>query len=90
MAVARCGSLSIPLRLGRVDATEAGIMGVPEAHTDIETTKKRFETASFSQGKLRTLLLFDFDMHRQKTKPAFRGYDYLGGVRPYYWQRPQR
>lgn len=55
MSVARCGDLRIPLRLGRVDAVEAGIMGVPEAHTDIETTKKRFETASFSQGKPHTL-----------------------------------
>lgn len=51
MSVDRCGSLKVPLRLGRVDATEAGIMGVPEAFTDLDTTRKRFETASFNQGE---------------------------------------
>lgn len=50
MAVARCGNLEVPLRLGRKDATEAGIMGVPEAHTDLETTKKRFEISGFNSS----------------------------------------
>lgn len=53
MAAERCGDMVVPLRVGRVDALEAGPMGVPEAHTDLETTRKRFETASFSQGKPR-------------------------------------
>ena len=51
MAVARCGDMRVPLRLGRKDATEAGIKGVPEAHTDLNTTLKRFATASLSEGK---------------------------------------
>lgn len=51
MSVARCGNLRVPLRLGRIDATEAGPKGVPEAHTDLNTTTKRFETASFSKGR---------------------------------------
>lgn len=28
MSVARCGDLRVPLRLGRIDATEAGPLGV--------------------------------------------------------------
>jgi catalase (peroxidase I) len=50
MAVARCADMRIPLRLGRRDATEAGIKGVPEAHTDLDTTRKRFETMSLNEG----------------------------------------
>lgn len=50
MSVARCGNLRVPLRLGRIDATEAGPAGVPEAHTDLNTTTKRFETASLNRG----------------------------------------
>jgi hypothetical protein len=50
MSVARCGDMRVPLRLGRIDAKEAGIKGVPEAHTDLNTTRKRFETASLSEG----------------------------------------
>lgn len=55
MAVARCGDLHVPLRLGRKDATEAGIMGVPEAHTDLETSRKRFEIAGFTSSTFHTL-----------------------------------
>lgn len=51
LAVAKCGNLQIPLRLGRKDAAEAGIMGVPEAHTDLETTQKRFEIAGFNSSQ---------------------------------------
>ncbi|PSK50303.1 hypothetical protein B9Z65_247 [Elsinoe australis] len=56
MAVARCGDLHVPLRLGRKDATEAGIMGVPEAHTDLETSRKRFEIAGFTSTEMITLV----------------------------------
>jgi catalase (peroxidase I) len=50
MAVARCGDMRVPLRTGRRDATQAGIKGVPEAHTDLKTTKSRFETASLNES----------------------------------------
>ncbi|KAF2799528.1 heme peroxidase [Melanomma pulvis-pyrius CBS 109.77] len=56
MAVARCGDLRVPLRLGRIDATEAGPLGVPEAHTDLNTTKKAFEKAGFSEEDMITLV----------------------------------
>lgn len=52
IAVARCGNLRVPLRIGRKDASEAGIMGVPEAHSDLSTTKQRFATAGFNEGIL--------------------------------------
>jgi hypothetical protein len=56
MSVARCAHMRIPLRLGRKDAAEAGIKGVPEAHTDLETSRKRFETASLSETEMITLI----------------------------------
>ncbi|KAF4548367.1 Peroxidase-like protein 1 [Elsinoe fawcettii] len=56
MAVARCGDLRVPLRFGRKDATEAGIMGVPEAHTDLETARKRFEISGFNTTEMITLV----------------------------------
>ncbi|KAH7397133.1 heme peroxidase [Pyrenochaeta sp. MPI-SDFR-AT-0127] len=56
MSVARCGDLRVPLRLGRIDATEAGPLGVPEAHTDLNTTKKAFEKAGFNQEDMITLV----------------------------------
>ncbi|KAF2023935.1 heme peroxidase [Setomelanomma holmii] len=56
MSVARCGKMRVPLRLGRKDATEAGIKGVPEAHTDLATTRKRFETASLHEADMITLI----------------------------------
>lgn len=57
MSVARCGDMRVPLKLGRKDATEAGIKGVPEAHTDLNTTRKRFATASLNEGNFRTVFL---------------------------------
>jgi catalase (peroxidase I) len=52
MAVERCGGLSIPLRLGRVDATHAGPYGVPEPVTNRTEMAKAFTKAGFSQSKL--------------------------------------
>jgi hypothetical protein len=48
LAVGNCGGPKIPLRVGRVDAKEAGAMGVPEPQQDLDTHKKRFATAGFS------------------------------------------
>lgn len=50
IAVARCGDFYIPFRTGRIDATAAGISGVPQVHTDLQTTKRRFEIAGFNQS----------------------------------------
>lgn len=51
-AVSTCNgsAYGIPLRVGRVDALEAGPSGVPEPTTDLETTLAQFEAAGFSQA----------------------------------------
>ncbi|KAF8181890.1 heme peroxidase [Mycena galopus ATCC 62051] len=51
MSVGTCSSPSvyIPLRGGRIDATMAGPLGVPEPETDIDTTLAEFSQAGFSQ-----------------------------------------
>ncbi|KAF9691007.1 hypothetical protein EKO04_011014 [Ascochyta lentis] len=48
LAVGNCGGPKIPLRLGRVDATEGGVLGVPEPQQDLDTHKKMFAKAGFS------------------------------------------
>lgn len=51
MSVGTCSapSIHIPLRGGRVDATEGGLFGVPEPETDIDTTLNQFSLAGFNQ-----------------------------------------
>jgi hypothetical protein len=44
------GTATIPLRVGRIDAVEAGPPGAPGSKTDLETTLTRFETAGFNQS----------------------------------------
>lgn len=56
MAVAKCGDLYVPLRLGRIDATDAGIEGVPQAETDLNTSTQRFATAGFTDTEMITLV----------------------------------
>jgi hypothetical protein len=56
MSVARCADMRVPQRLGHKDAAETGIKGVLEAHTDLNTTRKRFETASLNEVDVITLI----------------------------------
>ncbi|KAJ3774694.1 heme peroxidase [Lentinula raphanica] len=42
-------SIHVPLRGGRIDATEGGAFGVPAPETDIQTTLDQFEQAGFNQ-----------------------------------------
>ncbi|KAH8884049.1 heme peroxidase [Thozetella sp. PMI_491] len=49
LAVTSCGGPSVPLRFGRVDATEAGPAGVPKPEDDLPSTQTRFSTAGFTQ-----------------------------------------
>lgn len=49
-AIGACGGPQIPLRGGRVDATEGGPFGVPEPETDIETTLNTFSGAGFNKA----------------------------------------
>ncbi len=50
MAIGTCGGPSIPLRVGRIDATEAGASGVCQPETDLETTLASFSGAGFNQA----------------------------------------
>lgn len=49
MAVGACSGPQIPLRGGRIDATEGGEFGVPEPESSIEDTLNRFQLAGFNQ-----------------------------------------
>ena len=53
MALTTCSGFdpAVPLRVGRVDATEAGPTGVPEAFTDLNTTLAQFSRAGFNQSE---------------------------------------
>ncbi|KAF2135864.1 uncharacterized protein K452DRAFT_260034 [Aplosporella prunicola CBS 121167] len=48
VSVEACGGPRIPFRAGRIDATEAGRMGVPKPDEDIDTHKKEFAAAGFN------------------------------------------
>ncbi|KAF3006651.1 hypothetical protein E8E13_008173 [Curvularia kusanoi] len=48
IAVGNCGGPKIPLRVGRVDATEGGVLGVPEPQQDLDTHKRMFAKAGFN------------------------------------------
>ncbi|KAJ4406437.1 hypothetical protein N0V91_004648 [Didymella pomorum] len=48
LAVGNCGGPKIPLRVGRIDATEGGVLGVPEPQQDLDTHKKKFAKAGFN------------------------------------------
>ncbi|KAH8900679.1 heme peroxidase [Thozetella sp. PMI_491] len=52
VSVATCGgdAASIPIRTGRIDAQEAGPVGVPEPTTDLETTFAQFALAGFNRS----------------------------------------
>lgn len=50
LAIGTCGGPAIPLRVGRVDATQAGPSGVCEPETDLKTTLSSFSKAGFNQA----------------------------------------
>lgn len=52
IAIGNCGGPKIPLRVGRIDATEGGVLGVPEPQQDLETHKQKFAKAGFNTSTL--------------------------------------
>lgn len=50
ISIKSCGGPLVPLRGGRVDATEAGPAGVCEPETDLHTTLSKFAAAGFNQA----------------------------------------
>lgn len=51
IATKACGGPSIPYRAGRIDATEAGPMGVPKPDQDIDMHKSIFASAGFNTSE---------------------------------------
>ncbi|KAF8850584.1 heme peroxidase [Acephala macrosclerotiorum] len=49
MSVGNCGGPQIPVRGGRIDATEGGPFGVPAPETDLPTTLQYFANSGFNQ-----------------------------------------
>lgn len=49
VSVGNCGGPQIPVRGGRIDATEDGAFGVPAPETDLETTLEYFANAGFNR-----------------------------------------
>lgn len=49
VSVGNCGGPQIPVRGGRIDATEAGPFGVPAPDTDLHTTLQYFANSGFNQ-----------------------------------------
>ncbi|KAK8031846.1 heme peroxidase [Apiospora arundinis] len=47
-ATASCGGPKVPFRAGRIDATEAGVLGVPEPQQDLDKHKAIFAKAGFN------------------------------------------
>lgn len=50
ISIRACEGPLVPLRGGRIDATDAGPPGVCEPETDMKTVMKSFETAGFNQA----------------------------------------
>ena len=53
LALSTCSGFDpvIPMRVGRIDAIEAGPTGVPEAFTDVNNTLAQFARAGFNQSE---------------------------------------
>lgn len=49
-AVAACDGPRVPLRAGRIDATEAGPAGVPKPEDDLDSNYAAFSKAGFTNG----------------------------------------
>ncbi|VDB90165.1 unnamed protein product [Peniophora sp. CBMAI 1063] len=56
VAVGSCGGPKIPFRVGRVDATEAGPLGVPKPDQDIDTHIQTFAQAGFNVSEMITMV----------------------------------
>lgn len=55
-SVASCGGQKVPLRMGRVDAVEAGPSGVPKPEHDLQSATDAFTKAGFTQEEMIALV----------------------------------
>ncbi|KZV65813.1 class II peroxidase [Peniophora sp. CONT] len=56
VAVGSCNGPKIPFRVGRIDATEAGPLGVPKPDQDIDTHTQIFAKAGFNTSDMITMV----------------------------------
>lgn len=52
LAVAQCRGPTVPLRVGRIDATVAGPSGVPDPSEDIATLTREFDRMGFTPTEM--------------------------------------
>ncbi|KAF5979005.1 WSC domain-containing protein [Fusarium bulbicola] len=55
-SVASCGGQKVPLRMGRIDATQAGQAGVPKPEDKLKSTLAAFAKAGFTQQEMIALV----------------------------------
>jgi hypothetical protein len=77
-----CGGHDVPLRVGRVDATEAGRSGVPEPQQDLETHTKIFAMQGFNQTEMIELVACGHSLGgvHHEDFPEITGDDTKGNV----------
>ncbi|ELQ37188.1 hypothetical protein M0657_004522 [Pyricularia oryzae] len=51
-SVRSCGGPDIPVRVGRVDATSAGAIGVPQVQNPVATFQNQFDRMGFNQAEM--------------------------------------
>lgn len=55
-SVASCGGQKVPLRMGRIDATQAGKAGVPKPEHNLKSAMSAFTKAGFTQPEMIALV----------------------------------
>ncbi|KAM0562921.1 hypothetical protein ACHAPJ_001761 [Fusarium lateritium] len=55
-SVASCGGQKVPLRMGRIDATQAGVAGVPKPEHKLNSAMAAFTKAGFTQQEMIALV----------------------------------
>ncbi|KAK7192239.1 hypothetical protein DPSP01_010242 [Paraphaeosphaeria sporulosa] len=86
-----CGGYDVPLRVGRVDATEAGRTGVPEPQQDLDTHTKIFAMQGFNQTEMIELVACGHTLGgvHHEDFPEITGDDTEGNVTAFEYNESQ-
>lgn len=90
-SMAVCGGHDVPLRVGRIDATEAGRPGVPEPQEDIDTHTKKFAMQGFNQTEMIELVACGHTLGgvHSVNFPEITGNDGVGNVTAFEYDGSQ-